>query len=219
MKKVLFFSIFLFLGFFAFFTSCTKDVFTEKDAFGEQQKLELTRDSLSRSMELLRDSLRKVGGVINYSVGAVLASDATWISNLSKKSGNQLDQVIITIGQFGKRLVDTTDASGIASFKDLRIGTVNVNVRKVGYTEVDFIAQLPALPDSAISAAYSIVRHVGTLVPVFSLTDNLSTISGVATIDTDLTNSAPEIAANVQILATINGQSPAFQKYLYFPIP
>ena len=68
MKRIFLFAILLFIGFSAMITSCTKDVFTEKDAFGEQQKLELTRDSLERSMELLRDSLRKVGGVINYSV-------------------------------------------------------------------------------------------------------------------------------------------------------
>ena len=221
MKRIFLFAILIFIGFSAMITSCTKDVFTEKDAFGEQQKLELTRDSLERNMELLRDSLRKVGGVINYSVGVVLASDAAWLGNSwdygAKKSSSSLNQVIVTIGQFGRTITDTTDASGIASFKDLRIGTVNVNVRKPGYTEVDFVALLPAIPDSAIVSAYNIVRQVGTMVPVFSLIDNLSTISGIATIETDLTNDAPEIASNVDIIATIDEDNALFYKYINFP--
>ena len=199
-EKNLSLAVILCIGLLAFISSCVKDTFTEKDAFTEQQKLELLRDSLQQGQELLRDSLKKVGGVINYSVGAILASDATWISNPFSKGTQQLDQVTVTISQYGKIITVTTDASGIASFKDLRIGTVNVNVKKTGYTEVYFVAVLPALPDSIYVAAYGIVCNVGTMVLVFSLTDNLATISGIATVETDLTNNAPEVAANVQVM-------------------
>jgi hypothetical protein len=217
MKKILFPVVILCIGFLAFISSCVKDTFTEKDAYSAQQDLITLQDSLQRSQELLRDSLKNIGGVINYSVAAVLASDASWLSHGSSKGGQQLDQVAVTISQYGKLITVTTDASGIASFKDLRIGTVNVNVKKTGYTEVDFIAVLPALPDSSHVAAYSIVRHVGTMVPVFSLTDNLATVTGIATVETDLTNDTPEVAANVDIIGTIDVDNYEFSsRYIHF---
>jgi hypothetical protein len=207
MKKNLSITVVLISGLLLSLSSCVKDTFTEKDAFTEQQKL-----------EILRDSLKNVGGIIDYSVAAVLASDASWFTNYyDKKGSQQLNQVIVTISQYGKIAVDTTDVTGIASFKDLRIGTVNVNVRKTGYTEIDFVALLPALPDTVYAAAYNVVRHAGTLVPVFSLTDNLATISGIVTVETDLTNTTPEPAANVQILATIDVDDNNFDRYIYNP--
>jgi len=83
---------------------------------------------------------------------------------------------------------------------------------------VDFVAILPALPDSVYTDAYSLVRQAGTMVPMFSLTDNLSTISGIATVETDLTNDAPEAAADVKIVATIDVDNPSFiYKYIQMP--
>jgi hypothetical protein len=222
MKKTLAIAVILIAGLLAFVSSCTKDKFTEKDAYNAQKELASLQDSLSRSQILLRDSLKNVGGVINYSVGAILAGDANWISNLgaSSKGSQILDQVVVTISQYGIRKVDTTDVSGIASFKDLRIGTVNVNVRKAGYTEVDFVALLPALSEPVDVDAYGIVRNVGTMIPLFSLTDNLSKISGIATVETDLINNAPEIAANVDIMATIDVDNNLFQStYLQQKVP
>lgn len=220
MKKNLIFGGILFIGLLAFISSCVKDTFSEKDAYAEQQKLAQLKDSLDKSQTvlkdslsnrnvILRDSLKQVGGVINYSVSAVLASDATWLTSGSSKGTQGLDQVIITTSQYGKTISVTTDISGIASFKDLRIGSVNVNVRKTGYTEVDFIALISR--DSASS------RNVATIVPIFSLTDNLATISGIATVETDLTNDAPEVAANVQVEATIDPKNSEFSKYIYKP--
>lgn len=220
MKKILFFMVILCIGLLTFISSCVKDKFTEKDAYSAQQNLVTLQDSLQKSQELLRDSLKKSGGVINYSVGVILASDASWLSNLGSKGSMVLDQVTVTIGQYGKTESVTTDASGIAAFKDLRIGTVNVNVKKTGYTEIDFIALLPALPDSLTVTAYNVVRNVGTMVPVFSLTDNLSTIDGMATVETDLTNDVPEVAANVDIMATIDVNCSLFQThYLQYKLP
>jgi hypothetical protein len=220
MKQILKIGILVLFGFIVFNSSCTKDVFTEKDAFANQEDLTLLKDSLATAQALLLDSLQKAGGIINYSVGVVLASDASWVSNLGKggEGSKGLDAATVTVSQYGKTLTSTTDASGIASFKDLRIGTVNVNVRKTGYTEVDFVANLPALLDTVYVDAYKLVRHVGTMVPVFSLTTNLSTISGLATVETDLTNNAPEPAPNVKIIGTIDaGCSYFLDNYLYHP--
>jgi hypothetical protein len=220
MKKNLSVIVFLFIGILAFVSSCVKDTFTEKDAFAQQQNLATLNDSLAKSQALLLDSLKKEGGVINYSVTAVLASDANWLSNLDSKGVQQLDAVKVTISQYGKVQSVTTDATGIASFKDLRVGTVNVNISKTGFTEVDFVAVLPALPDSTVVYAYGLVRNVGTMVPVFSTTTNLSTINGIATFESDLTNDAPEIAAGVEIIADIDVSSSIFtNRYFYYPNP
>jgi hypothetical protein len=219
MKQILKIGILIFIGFVALISSCTKDTFTEEDAFTKQKDLELLKDSLATRQELMRDSLQKMGGIINYSVAAVLASDATWAYTGSKgdKGIAGLDGVVVTVAQYGKIISATTTANGIASFKDLRIGTVNVNVSKTGYTEVDFVANLPALLDTVFVDAYNLVRHVGTMVPLFSLTTNLSTISGIATVETDLTNDAPEPAANVKIMGVIDTDDSNFWRYVYHP--
>jgi hypothetical protein len=236
MKQILKFGILVFLGFFVFTSSCKKDVFTEEDAYASQEDLELLKDSLALAqatldheytmeMELLRDSLKKAGGIIDYSVISVLASDASWLSygeydkgDNSGKGGTGMDGVTVTVSQYGQVLTSTTDASGIATFSDLRIGSVTVNVQKTGYCEVDFIAVLPALPDSIYVDAYSLVRQAGTMVPMFSLSDDLSTISGIATVETDLTNDTPEPAVNVKVTATIDVEDSHFiSKYLQLP--
>ncbi len=236
MKQILKFGILVFLGFFVFASSCKKDVFTEEDAYANQEDLELLKDSLAiaqatldheytMEMELLRDSLKKAGGIIDYYVIAVLASDASWLSfgeddkgDNSGKGGTGMDGVTVTVSQYGQILTSTTDASGIATFSDLRIGSVTVNVQKTGYCEVDYIAVLPALPDSIYVDAYSLVRQAGTMVPMFSMSDDLSIISGIATVETDLTNDAPEPAANVKVTATIDVEDSHFiGKYLQMP--
>lgn len=216
MKQILKIGILVFTGFIALISSCTKETFTEEDAYAKQKDLELLKDSLATRQLFVRDSLQKLGGVINYSVATVLASDAAWFKPGTK--GNMgIDGVIVTVAQNGLLLTSTTDASGIATFKDLRIGTVNVNVRKTGYTEIDFVANLPALLDSTYISAFNVVRHVGTAVPLFSLTTNLSTISGIVTVESDLTNDAPEPASSVRVMAVIDVDDSNFNRYIYDP--
>jgi hypothetical protein len=252
MKKNLFFAAILCIGLLAIINSCVKDTFTEQDAYDQQRKSALQQDSIAKSnMELeaqlaqeqalLLDSLKKVGGVINYSVGVIVASESSWWSDYfilydkGEKSNMGLDGAVVTIAQHGRVFTFTTGADGIASFKDLRVGTANVNITKTGYTEVDFVVELPPLTegthtegnnyddgswtsDSTTNNIVDIVRHVATLVPVFSLTDNLSTISGKATVETDLTNDAPEVAANVKIKGIIDVEEYDFwTKYIYEP--
>jgi hypothetical protein len=219
MKKLLNLLILVILGFFILVSSCTKETFTEADAYASQSDLALLQDSIAKSQALLLDSLRKEGGIINYSVAAVDGSNSSWSwANQGNKGAQQLDAVTVTISQYGVIKTVTTDASGIATFKDLRIGTINVNIRKTGYTEVDFVALLPALPDSSTVNAYNVMRSVATMVPVFSTATELSTISGLAKVETDLTNDAPEAAANVKVIATVDiSSSDFYDRYIYNP--
>lgn len=252
MKKNLFFATILCIGLLAIINSCVKDTFTEQDAYDEQRKSALQQDSLAKSnMELeaqlaqeqalLLDSLKKVGGVINYSVGVVVASESSWWTDYialwdkGEKSQMGLDGAVVTLAQHGRVFSVTTGADGIASFKDLRVGTVNVNITKTGYTEVDFVVDLPPLTEGSHTEGYdnydgswtsdtstnnpvNLVRHAATMVPVFSLTDNLSTVSGKATVETDLTNDAPEVATGIKIKGIIDVEDYDFwAKYIYVP--
>jgi hypothetical protein len=266
MKKNLTLAVILFIGLVAFMSSCVKDTFTELDAYSEQRKNEQLQDSIAKSQAeleaqlakeqaefeaglteqqiLLLDSLKKIGGTINYSVSVVSASESAWWSSYfahwgSSKGENSEKGVTgatVTIAQNGVLYTATTDASGIAQFKDLRIGTINVNVQKTDFTTVDFVVELPALTEAFHSSVYDeyydsyivtdstthnivdLVRHVATMVPVFSLTSNLSTISGIATVETDLTNNAPEPAAGVKIMGIIDVFDEDFWAlYIYQP--
>jgi len=254
MKKNLFLAAILCIGLTALFNSCVKDTFTEQDAYNEQRKNAQQQDSIAKSqMELeaqlameqalLLDSLKNVGGVINYSVGVVVASESSWLKGWESGKGEKgLDGAVVTIAQHGRTFTATTDASGIASFKDLRMGTANVNVRKAGVTTVDYVVEFPPVSyedyvyyyheydmdgdyeeeeeESWTQHIVEMVRHAATMVPVFSLTDNLSTIKGVATAELDLTNNAPEPVAGVNVKGIIDVDNSAFYNtYLYNPYP
>ena len=259
MKKNLFFATVLCIGLLAIINSCVKDTFTEEDAYAEQRKNTMLQDSIAKSnieleaelsqqQALLLDSLAKVGGVINYSVAVVSASESSWWSSYfqwwwdkggkGESSEMGVTGAIVTIAQHGRIFTATTGADGIASFKDLRIGTANVNITVTGYTTVDYVVELPPLTegfhssvapdpnegydvsqrDSVSNTPVDLVRHVATMVPVFSLTTNLSTVSGVATVETDLTNDAPEVAAGVNIKGIIDVEDSYFwERYIYHP--
>jgi hypothetical protein len=256
MKKNLFFAAILCIGLLAVINSCVKDTFTEQDAYSEQRKTALQQDSIAKSqMEfeaqlaqeqaLLLDSLKNVGGTINYSVAVVSASESSWWSSYyawwwdksgkGEKSETGVSAATVTIAQHGKIFTATTGTDGIASFSDLRVGTANVNITVSGYTTVDYVVELPPFiegfcsfvvdyydgsytTDSTTIKIVDLVRHVATMVPVFSLTTNLSTVTGIATVETDLTNNTPEVAAGVKIMGIIDVMDDEFwSRYIYHP--
>lgn len=185
----------------SFMISCNKDSFTEEDAYNAQTNL-----------ELVRDSLKRVGGVIDYSVNVIDASNSSY----GLKSGNSLmgmTGAVVTVSQHGLVLTDSSNNYGIVTFKDLRIGTMNVNINKPGYTSVDYVVEIPGLTDSTVLDNYGILRQVSNMVPLFSTTENLSTIKGIATIESNLTNMAPEIAAEVEVKGIIDTEHAMFGMY------
>jgi hypothetical protein len=223
MKKVyLLFKFMLLIG--IIFFSCKKE-YTPSDAVSDQIRLSNTalKDSL------LRDSLRRVGGVIQYSINIVDGSDAGF-STANTKSAKGSNKITALKGarviaeQYGKTIVVTdTDGVGIVTIKDLRIGTVSVKIQDTGYTECSYIAQLTPLNgmDTTIyrathSDVWNTERYVGTIVPLFPTTGTkLATISGVVTYQSDLTNIGREKAANVDIFGIIDVDNSDFiYKYM-----
>ncbi len=215
MKRIVHYGLFLVLGVGLFF-ACKEDDFSELDATREQLAFE-------DSIQSVRDSLEKVGGIIDYSVNVVAASGAGFLNDSDDRVDGDpsLEGVTVTVSQHGTTQIATTDASGIASFADLRIGTVSVSIDDDEYTSVDMIVYLSVnLQDSLAvlaSALTGVERQAATLVPLFSTTQNLSTVTGRVTFEQDLTDTlVHDPAAGVFISASIDFDDSDFRD-TYFP--
>lgn len=196
------------------FISCEREEFTEQDALESYEQA----TKLSDSLQNIRDSLNRIGGIIDYSVNVVDASSASFYNDKSSKNLESTQAVggaLVTVSQHGMTLQDSTDASGIVVFKDLRVGKVNVHVELDGYTDASFIAKIDPEDDPNVNMYYDVLRHSATMVPVFSTTENQATISGVVTLDSDLTNDDVETVGGIEVLANIDTEDSYFEKYLY----
>lgn len=215
MKKILRLLVaFLIIG--ASIVSCQKDEFTEKDALKGQEDLEILRDSLGRDLEILRDSLARVGGIVSYTVNVINAGNSGFMkasSDDSKLKANGLTGVSVTTSQLGVISTKQTNDQGMVVFNDLRIGKVTVNVSLANYTSVSYVAELT--PDVITNITSATVRSASTQVPIFPLTgSSTTTISGLITYETDLTNGAPELAANVPVSASIDVNNTFMNTYV-----
>jgi len=182
------------------FLSCEKDDFTEKDALDGQEEL-----------ERLRDSLARVGGIVNYTVNVINAGNAGFMKSATKANG--LSGATVTTSQLGVVVTKQTDGTGMVVFDDLRIGKVTVNVSLANYTSVSFVAELT--PESITNITETTVRSASTQIPLFPLTGTATTtISGKVTYETDLTNATPEIAANIPVSVSIDVNNTFMNTYI-----
>lgn len=177
-------------------SSC-EDKFTEEDSLNAQTEI-----------ERLRDSLKKAGGIVNYTIHIINGTDAS----VGSKAGNGLAGASVTISQWGIVKTETTNEQGMVVFPDLRIGKVAVDVNLDGYTPMSFIASLsPEGEDGYNFNGEEGMRNAATQVPIFALTgESTSTVKGKVTIDSDLTNNSPEPAANVNVAMVLNTDDPQF---------
>jgi hypothetical protein len=202
MKKIFFSGIFLVL---LIIVSCSKDEYTEKDATDAQKDLIAYQDSINQ----IRDSLNHLGGIIQYSVSVVpVNGNGSFLK--SGQSAQGLSGAVVTVAQHGIVKTDTAGSSGICVFNDLRVGTVSVNVRAADYTSVDFIAEILPEDNATVNMYYNVLRYAATMVPVFSLTEGTSTISGQLTYESNLTNLTPEPAAGIKVIAIIDVDDSGF---------
>lgn len=191
--------------------SCTKDEFSEKDALAGQKDLLTLADSLNK----VRDSLLVVGGRIDYTVNVINAGNAGFMRAKSEKSvaANGLSGVSVTTSQFGVVITKQTDDNGMVSFSDLRMGKVAVNVSLANFTSVSYIAEIT--PIGPFSGDTKIARVAATQVPIFPLTGTATTtVSGLMTYQSDLTNTTREVAANVPISASIDVSGSFMSTYI-----
>lgn len=187
--------------------SCSKEEFTERDAINHQNQ----NDSIQR----VRDSLNRIGGVVEYSINVVMANGSGWNA---PKDAKGITGASVTVSQFGIPVTKVTEESGIVVFSDLRIGTVNVNIKAEGFTDVDFIAFIKPEGDFNTTMWYNVQRFAATMVPIFSLEEEyMSTIEGQVTYEANLTNLIPEFAEGIEVIATIDVTNASFTNTYILP--
>jgi hypothetical protein len=192
--------------FAVFIFSCKKQEYSLKQAITDQQ-----------SLTTKADSLRKLAGVIHYTINIVDGGDAVftngWYYDYSYggKSGKGLASVgnaKVTASQYGKTYVVYADTVGVATIKDLRIGTISVQIEAAGFTKASYIAQLTPpfdATDTVTQSAWNLERYAATMIPLFPTAGtNQSTISGVVTYESDLTNNSAEKVSGVDVMAIID---------------
>lgn len=175
-----------------------------------EDRLKFIEDSLRVS-----DSLRLTNnaGVVNYGITIVDGSTSSIFANpddndRTEATQSAIEGAIVTISQYGKIMKDTTDASGIAVFNGFFRSAVNITVEAPGFTTVSYIAGVN-IQDSTRTGTIS---FVGNIIPVFATTGTgTATISGRATIQTDLRNKSRELVADGTVVtANIDATSSVF---------
>jgi hypothetical protein len=188
--------------------SCNKD---EDPSLTElrEDKLQYLEDSTR-----IADSLHRINqaGIVNYTITVVNGSTSTLHKNASgagrEGQAQGLDAAAVTISQYGKTETKTTDATGMVVFTGYFRTAVNVNIVKSGFTTADFVI-VTSREDATINNSLS---SVGNLLPLFETTGaNTATISGKATIQTNLTNKTRELVPDgTKITASIDAKNAAF---------
>lgn len=176
--------------------SCNEDDGPSLQSLRED-RLKFIEDSLRVS-----DSLRLTNnaGIVNYGVTIVDGSTSSIFANDNDRTDatkSAIEGAIVTISQYGKVVKDTTDASGIAVFNGFFRSAVNITVEAPGFTKVSYIAAVN-IQDSTRTGTIS---FVGNIIPVFATTGTgTATITGRATIQTDLRNKSRELAPDGTIV-------------------
>lgn len=174
-------------------TSCD-DSLTEEEALTLQTELDAT-DAVN----------------IGYSVVLVDATNTTILKSASTFSG-----AVVTIAQDGETTVKTvTDTLGVdmVSFSGLVYGYATVNIMMDDYSEVNYTIDLTEVADVSFDEDESGVRtyNAASIIPMLSLKESeMATIEGTITVETDLTNTSAEAAANITVLAMIDISSEVF---------
>jgi hypothetical protein len=220
------------IAFVVVIASSCRDEFTEKDAIDLQSQAAADAAQLDaslsleqqREMELLRDSLARIGGIIQYTVSVVDAGNAVFADGDGTNSGRvkgtkAVSGATVTLAQNGVIATATTGADGLAVFDDMRIGNAAVNVAVADFTDVNYVADLT--PRGAAGSASgdvnyaNLTRTAATQIPVFPTTGpNTGTLTGRVTFESDLTNNTPEFPAT-NVIATINADDNFIAKYIH----
>ncbi|MGE0770933.1 MAG: beta strand repeat-containing protein [Cyclobacteriaceae bacterium] len=159
---------------------------------------DLREDRLSFLEDSLRisDSLSRINaaGIVNYAITVVNGSTSSIFNNpgpygRSKGTKNTVAGAAVTISQYGKTQTDTTDATGMVVFNGFFRSAVNVTIQATDFTTASFVLGV-SIQDSTKNSSIS---FVGNLLPIFETTGpNTSTVTGRATLETDLTNTTRE---------------------------
>ncbi len=179
-----------------------KDNFSEQDLLAYQSKAISKKDSLNAVKQLA--AMNEAGQLLSYTLQVL--EDKVPVTGVSAIITNQTS----TAGT----LSATTDVNGFATFKNIQIGANTVVISKTGYLSATFIVDFGVPTEgtnyklinnsSGSVTVVPIKRTASNQVPVFSSAGTATaTIKGNVTIETDLTNTAPEIPQGLVIKANL----------------
>ncbi len=191
-----------------------KDNFSEQDLLTYQANALSKKDSLNAAKQVA--AMNDAGLLLSYTLQVL--DDKTPISGVAVTMTNQSTTAGTATG--------TTDANGFATFKSVQIGANTVVISKTGYYAATFIVDF-GTPTAGVNytTTTNTVTGVVTVIPIKKTASNqvplfasgsgstsTATIKGTVTIETDLTNSTPEIPQGLTIkanLASVTGNSVA----------
>ncbi len=178
-------------------SSC-EDEFTEQDAIKAQQETLAALDQQDFKQELEKDSLARIGPVVNYTVTVVSGKTANFNGRTAAEAFASGAMVKVTQG--GTTVEGTTDEAGIANFGDLRIGDATVTIMLEGHTTATYTTSLG-------SPSFELKEdNVETTIPIFptTLEAGASEVSGTAWAEMNTLNDMPELAVGAKVRATIS---------------
>ena len=197
--KNLFTGIFILIS-IGFLVSSCKDQFTEKDLLELQMQLANKQDSLNAARQL--EALNAAGELVSYQV-KVVNTDGVGIENLEVSLGSAASD-----GTLDKQTL-TTDTEGQVYFSRVAVGGNNLTITGNNIIDAHLTLDFGPLQEGV---HYEIIN--GNVIPkpvvensvitVISTNTATATVSGVVTIETDLTNSTPEVPQDVVITADFN---------------
>jgi hypothetical protein len=179
-----------------------KDNFSEQDFINNQTKNKTVQDSLNAT------ALNKAGQLLSYTLQ--ILEDKLPVAGVAVVMTNP------PAGTATATLTATTDASGFVQFKNVQIGANTFIISKTGYYSATFIVDFGTVQQGVNytiinNAVVPIKKTASSQVPIFASATGgaTATIKGNVTIETDLTNTTPEIPQGLVLKANLSGVSGA----------
>jgi hypothetical protein len=156
-----------------------------KDDFTEEDQLKLQADLDQKSLNANQDSVALSIQVYNASTSAGTSGGRT----------TGLTGIAVKLAANGKVLSGTTDADGLVNFY-VRPGSVSGSLTATGYTTVNFTLSV----DRPSVSTSNHLTNASVTIPTFATTGaTVSTVSGTATFEGDLTNNTRENMTGVTV--------------------
>jgi len=195
------------------FVSCDPDSFTEEDAMKLQSQLEreqiLLEDSLALAEKMRQEELTNANESVTYTLSLVDASASTMLKGSDPGDGVKgISGASVSLTQGSTVVTKTTDANGIVTFTDLVKGLATMHITLTGFSEVNAVIDFAYY---GVSTSNSGGIQVGNIIPMIPVSGtSTAIIKGKVTLESDLTNKAPENApAGTKVIATVSTSSPA----------
>jgi hypothetical protein len=177
-----------------------KDNFSEQDFLNSQNKQKTLQDSLNAK------ALNDAGQLLSYTLQVL--DDKTPVTGVAVTMTNPPK------GTATATLTATTDATGTVQFKNVQIGANTFIISKTGYYPATFIVDFGPIQNGinytiVNGSVVPVKKSASNQVPIFASASgtgsSTATIRGNVTIETNLTNTTPEIPQGLVLKANLSG--------------